>query len=193
MPGGETPSERTAMTRSENEPHRCDRASRRAGTRRLWHVPSRAPTPRTADVSVGGRSSNRVTNSRTADRSPLNYEVSAPAATVLAPSCDSAGQCALPYTNVTATTHGRHRRHRGGRGIRGHRHRLRELGRKRDRHRNDRAMRLRNVRRPVLHRLRPPRCRRRRARHVADRARPRHRRPRVAHRERHLHRHADQP
>src|SRR5262245_34284102 len=32
----------------------------------------------------------------------VSYEVSAPPTTVLAPSCDSAGQCAFPYANTTS-------------------------------------------------------------------------------------------
>ena len=60
----------------------------------------RASTLRTADVSVVAA---RATASAQSDRGSfsVNYEVSAPAATVLTPSCDSGGQCALPYANTT--------------------------------------------------------------------------------------------
>ena len=60
----------------------------------------RASTRRTADVPVVAA---RATASGQPDRGSfsVNYEVSALAATVLAPSCDSVGNCALPYTNPT--------------------------------------------------------------------------------------------
>ena len=150
------------------------------------------PTTRTADVRLAEA---QATASQPRDRGSfaVRYEVSAPPTTVLAPSCDSAGRCAFPSRERDVNTHGRCCRHRGGRGFRGYRHRLRELCRKRDRHRHDRAMRLRNLRSPVLHRLRRPRPQRRSTRHVAGRAGPRVRRPRVAHRQRNLHGYAEQP
>lgn len=67
--------------------------------------PQRAPTPPTPDVRVAAA---RAIASAQRDRGTfsVDYEVSAPAASVLAPSCDSAGQCAIPYANTTSTLTG---------------------------------------------------------------------------------------
>jgi len=70
-----------------------------------WGSPpgfSPSPTPGARVVAA------RATTSDQQDRGSfsVDYDVFAPAAIVLAPSCDSAGQCALPYSNTTATLTG---------------------------------------------------------------------------------------
>jgi len=62
-----------------------------------------ASTSRTADARAAAA---QATASEQQDRGSfsVDYEVSAPPSNVLAPSCDSAGQCAFPYANAGTLT-----------------------------------------------------------------------------------------
>ena len=60
------------------------------------------PTPRTADVRLTAAQATAPQQQERGSFS-VSYEVSRAPTTVLAPSCDSAGQCAFPYANVTST------------------------------------------------------------------------------------------
>lgn len=65
----------------------------------------RSSAPSTPDARVAAA---QVAPSEQQDRGSfsVDYEVSAPPTIVLAPSCDSAGQCAIPYANTTSSLTG---------------------------------------------------------------------------------------
>ena len=67
--------------------------------------PQRSATPTTPGAEVAAA---QATTSEQQDRGSfsVDYDVSAPSANVFAPSCDSAGKCALPYANTTSTLTG---------------------------------------------------------------------------------------